>query len=148
MAGKKKSKRKTALAVQPSAAALERFKAAGIACGYEPAAMDRLAARCEVVPLADRARVTLTDPELSALIDDRLAWMFEFIDGYTIARMSGRDLLVGLGILFDKRQLLKGEPTAVTRFLDMRNMDEVMDMFRKEMVRRDRLAPPGNGSPP
>ena len=163
MAGKKKSKRKTALAVQPSAAALERFKAAGIACGYDPAAMERLAARCEGMPLADRGRVRLDDQELLAAIDDRLALIFDYIDGYTLAKMSGRDLLVGVGILTDKRQLLRGEPTAITKFLDIRKLDDLAEMFHKEAARRAKLTPtpaespanvvkaaenPGNGSLP
>ncbi len=141
MAGKKKSKRKSALTVQPSPEALERFKAAGIACGYDLPTMERLAARCQGRPPSAKGRVKLTDPELVAAIEARLADVLEYFDDHTLAQMSGRELLVGAGILIDKRQLLRGEPTAITKFLDMRNMNEVMEMFRKEALRRERLAP-------
>ncbi len=103
--------------------------------------MERLAARCQGRPPSAKGRVKFTDPQLLAVIEARLADVFEYFDDHTLARMSGRDLLVGVGILVDKRQLLKGEPTAITKFLDMRNMDEVMEMFRKEAARRERLAP-------
>ncbi len=142
MAGRPKSraKRNRALTVQPSAKAVERFKAAGIACGYDPSTMERLAAPCQGRALSAKGRVKLTDPELVAAIDAQLVRVFEYFDDHTLAQMSGRDLLVGAGILIDKRQLLRGEPTAITKFLDMRNMDQVMEMFRKEAARRDRLA--------
>ena len=142
MAGRSKSKAKSkALAAKPSAEALERFKKAGIACGYDPDTMERLAARCQGRPPSAKGRVKLTDPELVAAIDAQLVRVFEYFDDHTLAQMSGRDLLVGAGILIDKRQVLRGEPTAITKFLDMRNMNEVMEMFRKEAARRERLAP-------
>ncbi len=139
MAGRSKKKNR-AVAVAPSAEALERFKKAGIAVGYDPDTMERLAARCQGRPLSARGSVKLTDPELVAAIDAQLVRVFEYFDDHTLAQMSGRDLLVGAGILIDKRQLLRGEPTAITKFLDMRHMDEVMEMFRKEAARRERLA--------
>ncbi len=75
------------------------------------------------------------------MIDDRLARVFEYFDDHVLGKMDGRNLMVAAGILTDKRQLLRGEPTAITKFLDMRNMNEVMEMFRKEAARRERLAP-------
>ncbi len=74
MAGRPKSraKKNRALAVQPSPEDLERFKAAGIACGYDSDTMERLAARCQGRPPSARGRVRLDDVELLATIDDRL----------------------------------------------------------------------------
>ena len=141
MAGRKKSKSNRALVVAPSAEALERFKAAGVAIGYDLDTMERLAARCQGTPPSARGRVRLDDVELLSVIDDRLARVFEYFDDHVLGKMDGRNLMVAAGILTDKRQLLRGEPTAITKFLDMRNMDEVMEMFRKEAARRARLAP-------
>ncbi len=141
MAGRSKSKKTRAVVAAPSPEALARFKAAGIACGYDPSTMERLAARCQGRALSAKGRVKLTDPELVAAIDAQLVRVFEYFDDHTLAQMSGRDLLVGAGILIDKRQVLRGEPTAITKFQDMRHMDEVMEMFRKEAARRERLAP-------
>ncbi len=136
MAGRSKSK---ALAAKPSAEALERFKKAGIAVGYDPDTMERLAARCQGRPPSARGRLRLDEQELMAVIETALAKVFEYFDDHALAQMSGRDLLVGAGILFDKRQLLKGEPTAITKFQDMRNMEELMEMFTKEAARRGKL---------
>ncbi len=141
VAGRSKSKKNRAVAAAPSPEALERFKAAGIACGYDPDTMERLAARCQGRPPSARGRFRLNEQELMAVIETGLAKVFEYFDDHTLAQMSGRDLLVGAGILIDKRQLLRGEPTAITKFQDMRHMDEVMEMFRKEAARRERLAP-------
>ncbi len=141
MAGRPKSraKRNRALTVQPSAKAVERFKAAGVACGYDLPTMERLAARCQGRSPSAKGRVKLTDPELVAAIDAQLVRVFEYIDDHTLAKMGGRDLMVALGILVDKRQLLRGEPTAITKFQDIRKMDELAEMFRKEAERRSKL---------
>ncbi len=139
MAGRSKSKANGVLAVQPSAEALERFKAAGIACGYDSHTMERLAARCQGRPPSARGRFRLNDQELAAVIDDRLTRVLEYFDDHTLGKMGGRDLVVAAGILTDKRQLLRGEPTAITRFQDMRKMDEILEAVDKELKRRGKL---------
>ncbi len=136
MPGKSKSK---TLAVQPSTKALDRFKAAGIACGYDANTMERLAERCQGRPLSARGRFRLDDQELLAVIDDRLARVFEYFDDHVLSKMDGRNLMVAAGILTDKRQLLRGEPTAITRFQDMRKMDEILEAVGKELKRRGKL---------
>ncbi len=141
MAGRPKSraKKNRALVAVPSADALDRFKKAGVAIGYDPDTMEQLAARRQGRPLTAKGRVKLTDPELVAAIEARLADVFEYFDDHTLAQMSGRDLLVGAGILIDKRQLLRGEPTAITRFQDMRKMDEILESVAKELKRRGKM---------
>ncbi len=139
LAGRSKSKKKRAVAAAPSPKALERFKQAGVACGYDLDTMERLAARCQGRPLSARGRVKLTDPELVAAIDAQLVRVFEYFDDHTLAKMGGRDLMVAVGILIDKRQLLKGEPTAITRFQDMRKMDEILESVAKELKRRGKM---------
>ncbi len=139
MAGKSKSKTNGMLAAQPSAKALERFKAAGIACGYDANTMERLAARCQGGPLSARGRFRLDDQELLAVIDDRLARVFDYFDDHTLSKMDGRNLMVAAGILTDKRQLLRGEPTAITKFQDMRKMDEILEEVGKELKRRGKI---------
>ncbi len=138
MAGRSR-KKKRAVAAAPSADDLERFKKAGVACGYDLDTMERLAARCQGRPLSARGRFRLDDQELLAVIDDRLTRVFEYFDDHTLGQMGGRDLLVGAGILIDKRQVLKGEPTAITRFQDMRKMDEILEAVGKELKRRGKL---------
>jgi hypothetical protein len=56
-----------------------------------------------------------------------------------IATASFRDLSSMLGMSIEKRQLLKGEPTAITRFQDIRKLDEVAEMLNSELKRRGKL---------
>ncbi len=135
MAGRSKSKSK-ALAVAPSAKALERFKKAGIACGYDPDTMARLAARCQGMPLSAKGRIRLDDQELVAAIEVRLADVLEYFDDHALAKMSGRDLMVALGILIDKRQLLKGQPTEITKREDVTKLDAFLEEVAEELKRR------------
>ena len=135
----RKSKTSGAVAAAPSADELERFKKAGIACGYDLDTMQRLAARCQGRPPSARGRVRLDDVELLSVIDDRLARVFEYFDDHVLGKMDGRNLMVAAGILTDKRQLLRGEPTAITRFQDMRKMDEILEAVAKELKRRGKV---------
>ncbi len=126
MAGRPKSraKKNRELAVQPTPEDLERFKTAGIACGYDASVMDRLVARCQGRPPSARGRVRLDDVELLAMIEDRLEWVLDYLDHHALAKMKGEKLMIAAGILIDKRQILRGEPTAITQFQDFRKLDE------------------------
>ena len=141
MAGRPRSRVKAnrALAVQPSPEALERFKKAGVAIGYDLDTMERLAARCQGTPPSARGRVRLDDVELLAVIDDRLARVFEFFDDHVLGKMDGRNLMVAAGILTDKRQILKGDPTAIIKLQDMRKLDDILEAAVKELKRRPKM---------
>ena len=120
--------------VQPTAGAFERLKHAGIECGIDARSMKQLVVRLQVRPPAK-----LDDKELLALIDDRLARAFAFLDDFTLGQASARDLTVNIGILTDKRQLLRGEPTVITRLEDVKKMDELGAMLVTEMKRRGKI---------
>ena len=141
MAGRPKTraKKNRELAIKPSSENLARFKAAGIACGYDSSTMERLAARCQGKPLSAKARVRLDDVELLAVIDDRLTQVLEYLDHHALSKMDGRNLMVAAGILIDKRQLLSGQPTAITKFEDMRKLDDFLEDVAKELKRRGEL---------
>ena len=124
--------------VQPTAEAFERLKHAGIECGIDPRAMKQLVVRLQVRPPA-KGRLKLDDQELLALIDDRLARAFAFLDDFTLGQASARDLTVNIGILTDKRQLLRGEPTVITRLEDVKKLDELGAMLEAEMRRRGKI---------
>jgi transposase-like protein len=57
--------------------------------------------------------VTKNRIELSDLLDTELVAAFEAAKGVR-SEASYRDLMTGIGILVDKRQLLRGEPTQTT----------------------------------
>ena len=136
--------------VQPTAESFERLKHAGIECGSDPRAMKQLVIRLQVRPPA-KGRLKLDDKELLALIDDRLARAFAFLDDFTLGQASARDLTVNIGILTDKRQLLRGEPTVITRLEDVKKLDELAAMLEVEMKRRGKIidiTPEANGAEP
>ncbi len=161
MAGRPRSRARKAreLAVQASPEDFEKFKAAGIKCGFDSDTMERLVARCQGPLPSAKDRVRLDDVELLAVIDDRLSWVLEYLDPYALSKMDGRNLMVAAGILIDKRQLLNDRPTAITQYSDLRKLDEVMEEVSAELRRRGKLvdvtpepaepiANPGNGSVP
>ena len=56
-----------------------------------------------------------------------------------LARSSSRDVATIMGILVDKAQLLRGEPTQITRLQDVKTLDEVGKMLQDEMERRGKI---------
>ncbi len=141
MAGRPKTRARKAreIAVQASPEDFEKFKAAGIKCGFDSDTMERLVARCQGEPPSVKGRVKLDDVELLAVIDDRLSRVLAYLDDHTLSKMDGRNLMVAAGILIDKRQLLNDKPTAITQYSDLRKLDEVMEEVSKELERRGKL---------
>ena len=161
MAGQPKTRARKAreLAVQASPEDFEKFKAAGIACGFDSDTMERLVARCQGPMPSAKGRVKLDDVELLAVIDDRLSRVLAYLDDHTLSKMDGRNLMVAAGILIDKRQLLNDRPTAITQYSDMKKLDDVIEEALAELKRRGKMidvtpgaaepvAIPGNGSAP
>ncbi len=120
--------------------ALEPFvhiQAAAKACGFPPSTarrlMQRMAARYK--PLRD-AIAPVKDEELILLLEDRALRCLQYADDFSMAGAPLKDLMVSAGIAIDKARLLKGEPTSITRFEDIRKLDEVGKLLMAEMQRR------------
>ncbi len=144
MAGRPKSraraKANAAVAVVPSPDAFERLKQAGVECGVDPLAMQQLVTRLQGRPPSAEGRLKLDDQELLSLIDDKLARAFQNLDDFSLGQSSARDLSVTIGVLTEKRRLLRPEnDTPIQRFKDMRKLDEVLLEMAKEMKRRGLL---------
>ena len=135
MAGKKKSKTNGALAVQPSAGAFKRLEAAGIECGVDPRSMQQLVTRLQGRPLSAGGRLKLDDVELISLIDDRLARAFEALDDFALGQSSARDLSVTIGVLTDKRRILRPENDDLDTE-DIKKLDALLEAVNSEMERR------------
>ncbi len=138
MAGRPKSRAKQnrSIVAAPSPEALERFKQAGVECGFDARAMETFVARLQGSSLSTRGRLKLDDKELLALLDDGIARAFEVLDNFALGEASARDVATIIGILTDKRQILKGEPTAIVKFEDMRKLDEFLEEASRELRRR------------
>ena len=86
--------------------------------------------------MSTRGRLKLDDKELLALLDDGIARAFEVLDNFALGEASARDVATIIGILTDKRQTLKGEPTAIVKIEDMRKLDDFLEEVSKELKRR------------
>ena len=141
MAGKRKSRVKAnrALAAAPSPEDFKQFERLGVKFGIDPRAMGRLVTRLRKRPLSASGRLKLDDRELLALIDDRLALALEYLDDVVFGEANARDLATSIGILTDKRRLLREEPTAIVKFQDMRKLDEFLEDVSKELKRREKV---------
>ena len=160
MAGKKRSKKIIAIAARRSSGAFERFHALGVELGIDPRAMTQLITRLEGRPTSARGRLKIDDVELLALIDEKLASAFFYLDDFSLGQSSARDLSVTIGVLTDKRRLLKPENDDRYRPQeDMKALDAMLKMLHDEAVRRGMtddfktplaapVANPGNGGTP
>ena len=120
--------------------ALEPFvhiEAAAKACGFPSSTARRLVQRmaARYKPLRDAIQ-PVKDEELILLLQDRALRCLQYADDFAMAGASLKDLLIGAAISIDKAQLLKGEPTAITKFQDIRKLDEVGKLLHAEMERR------------
>ncbi len=65
-------------------------------------------------------------------------WLLVEDEG-ALKSLSGKELSTVAGNLLEKRQLLRGEPTAITRFEDIKKLDEVAELLNAELQRRGKL---------
>lgn len=78
----------------------------------------------------------VTTKELLAAIEDRAMAALEFLTDEKLAESSGRDLAVIFGILSEKRQLLRGEPTQILSIDERKNLSVLVPQLIKEAERR------------
>ena len=106
--------------------------------------------------MSTRGRLKLDDKELLALLDDGIARAFEVLDNFALGAATARDVATIIGILTDKRQIMKGEPTEILQYQDMRKLDEFLVQAVAELKRRGEVidvtpgaaAPVANGDVP
>lgn len=70
------------------------------------------------------------------LMEEARVMALNFMDGETLAKETGRGLAQIVSILTDKIQLLKGEPTSISRVEDVRKMDDILAVLEAEMKNR------------
>ena len=70
------------------------------------------------------------------MIDDRLERVLDYLDDHALAKMKGDKLMVAAGILIDKRQILRGQPTVITRYEDVLKADQLLKGIYEELRRR------------
>lgn len=116
---------------------LKDFLKAAEACGMPKAMANALKRRMETryLPATEAFRKTDTR-ELLRLLDDRAVKALEYMDDVAFAEAPLRDLAVSLGILIEKRQLLRGEPTQILTVEERSNLNDLIPAIVKEAKRR------------
>lgn len=74
--------------------------------------------------------------ELVDLVEDRAKRLLLHLSDEKMAASNARDLAVSFGIMVDKRQLLRGEPTMIIGMEERMKLNEVVPELIKELKRR------------
>lgn len=82
---------------------------------------------------------TVKAKEFLDILDDRAFKALGYLDDFALANASAKDLAVIAGILLEKRQLLRGEPTAILSIDDRRSLNDLVAGMTKEAARRNML---------
>lgn len=95
--------------------------------------------RACVAYMADVGEVSDEDLAVSARVQAMKTLWYLANNPEVWTRSSGKDLASIFGILIDKSQLLRGEPTQITRLEDVKKLDELGVMLQAEMKRRGKI---------
>lgn len=91
--------------------------------------------RTEYLPVLETLRKYQTKDFLE-LVEDRLGRALEHLTDDKLKKAEVRDLGVAIGILVEKRQLLRGEPTSILSVEDRRQLSEILPLIFAEARRR------------
>jgi hypothetical protein len=115
----------------------DRLRELAESCGLSQVTMQSLLRRhrARSQPVVEELKRVRTD-ELQALLDDRATRALGWLDDAAMSQASARDLAIVVGILLEKRQLLRGEPTQILTVDDRRTLNEIAASVMKECHRR------------
>lgn len=106
---------------------------AGVSGKAAEAYVARLKRRYPGVLAAGRA---LKTSELVEKLDQKINMVLDAMDEHVILEASFRDLALGGTAMIEKRQLLKGQPTAITSDLERKKLIELTPLLLVEAKRR------------
>lgn len=109
------------------------LKEAGFPGASGRALLDRL--RRRYLPVHMEVKKLKTN-ELIEAIDEKLAMVLDYIDPVVLEAASASQLGVLFGILSDKRQLLRGEPTQILSVVEREKLDDLVPALMQEAKRR------------
>ncbi len=91
--------------------------------------------RAQYQPVLSELRKFQKDQFLE-LLEDRAHRALEYMDDYNLAKANAKDLAIIVGILMEKRQLLRGEPTQILSIEERAGMSELIPRLLQEAERR------------
>jgi DNA-binding Lrp family transcriptional regulator len=115
----------------------KRITEAAKDAGLKPEVINGLVRRMKTryLGVTEQMRAIKTQDIIHKL-DERIGHALNFVDEYVMADANFRDLAMGISVLIEKRQLLKGEPTAIISNLDREKLQALLPMIVKEIHRR------------
>ncbi len=116
------------------------IESAARACGLPRTTAQQLMKRLQTryAPLKDAIR-EVKDRELARLCEDRAHRCLTYMDDFSMAGASVKDLAISAGVMIDKSRLLKDQATHVIKIQDVRKLDEMAELLHAEMERRGML---------
>lgn len=105
--------------------------------GLKPAVVSRLVRRmrAKYQPITGELRQHKTS-EILAMIEDRVGRALGYLDDQVLSEAKAKDLAITLGILLEKRQLLRGEPTQILSVEERQGLNELLPRLIAEAKRR------------
>ena len=95
-------------------------------CGLNPAMTKKLVERLRGLEPAIQRAKEIKNEDLVKLLNERAYLLLAAMDETTIAKAGLGDLARAAGIVIDKRQLLRGEPTQIMSHKDRTRLDELI----------------------
>ncbi len=116
------------------------IEAAAKQCGFPRTTLQQFMKRVRTryAPLNDAIR-EVKDRELARLCEDRAHRCLTYMDDFSMAGASVKDLAISAGVMIDKSRLLKDQATHVIKIQDIRKLDEMAKVLHEEMERRGML---------
>ena len=117
--------------------AINRVNAQLKAAGLPDKVSERLIRRLRV-KYADAITATreLKTNEILQMLGNKIDLAAYYLDDKVMAEASARDIMLGLGVLIEKRNLLKGEATAIISHHERKHLHELMPLLIAEGQRR------------
>ena len=79
---------------------------------------------------------SLKTQEILDLLNRRIHLGLQYLDDKVMAEASARDIMLGLGVMIEKRQLLRGEPTQIISDHERKKLHELLPALIAEGQRR------------
>lgn len=113
----------------------DALKAAGMPERVSEAMLKRL--RVKFFGAVHEVRALKTQ-EITRMLEEKIDMVRFYLDDKVMAEASARDLMLGLGVMIEKRALLRGEPTQIVSDHERKRMNELVPLLIAEAQRRGR----------
>ncbi|HEV8262699.1 MAG TPA: hypothetical protein VGQ19_18335 [Burkholderiales bacterium] len=111
----------------------EQLKASGVPDKVSQALVRRLKSKYANAVFAARE---LRTGEILKMLGEKIDLAAFYLDDKVLAEASARDIMLGLGVMIEKRNLLRGEPTSIVSDHERKKLHELWPALLEEGRRR------------